>query len=91
MADIFRETIDQFKPAYLALNVTISPKNHVIFDHVTQFCEEKKSGLGKFSEQASESVHSDFKKTWENVKVNSDSFGRLLNRAILKYNILHLF
>ncbi len=63
LADYFKEAIDRFKRAYLALNLTVTPKIHVIFDHITQFCEEKKSGLGKFSEQASESVHSDFKKT----------------------------
>ena len=41
--------------------VNVTPKRHCIFHHVPEFCG-KYGGLGRHSEQASESVHADFKK-----------------------------
>ena len=42
---------------------------HCVFFHVSDFCINSSRGLGFFSEQAMESVHSDFSKTWEKFKV----------------------
>ena len=58
-------TVHKFKAAYLAFEIAVTPKIHEIFDHVPEFCSLKKTNLGKFSEQVSESVHADFKSTYQ--------------------------
>lgn len=60
----FSQNILQFKEAYKALNISVTSSVHVIFVHLVQFCKFKRQGLGNFSEQASESVHSDFQQLW---------------------------
>jgi hypothetical protein len=84
--------IDKFQTAYLALNVSVTPKVHAIFQHVPEFCKQNNSGLGRFSEQASESVHADFKHTWQRyaVPLTHPKLGDQLLRATVKYNSLHI-
>ena len=55
------ESILCFKQAYLDLDIAVTPKVHAIFFHIVEFCGIVDAGLGKFSEQASESVHYNFK------------------------------
>lgn len=88
----FKNDIKLFKVAYEALQISVTPKVHIIFEHVPQFCEEKNCGLGKFSEQASESVHADFKKTWIHYAIpqSHEHFDEHLLQAVIKYNSLHL-
>lgn len=72
--------------------VKITPKLHVILHHVWDFCVANGCGLGAYSEQASESVHADFKKTWERfkrLKVNP-KYADYLQRAANQYNSLHI-
>ena len=71
--------------------VNVIPKMHCIFHHVPEFCG-KYGGLGRHSEQASESVHADFKKTLVRYKVGNplDSFDQHLLRAFMDYNCGHL-
>ena len=56
------------------------------------FCERMQKSLGFYSEQASESVHADFQKTWEFFKRNNEnpSFGSNLYKAVLRYNQKHI-
>ena len=73
--------------------VDITPKIHVLLDHVPKFCERKGKGLGFYNEQASEAVHSDFLKIWNNYKVNDEDhpkYRESLNSAGLEYNQRHL-
>ena len=88
----FKEDIKDFEICYRKLGLSITPKIHILIDHVPVFCERKQKSLGYFSEQASESVHSDFRKTWENYKVspNNPSFGEKLLRAVVIYNARHV-
>ena len=67
----FRQNINHFKHCYSALGISVTTKAHILFSHVAEFCQKKEKGLGFFSEKASESVHSDFKKTWESFRVSS--------------------
>jgi hypothetical protein len=60
-----------FKNDFLVLNSSVTPKLHAIFFHIPQFCEKEQKGLGFFCEQASEAVHSDFKKTWNRYKTTA--------------------
>ena len=61
-------------------------------DHVPEFCDRKQKSLGYFTEQASEAVHCDFKKTWKYYQVSEDDekFPERLEAAVLKYNAKHL-
>lgn len=88
----YKEYIDNFKSTYLKLGIPLTPKVHCIITHVPQFCEVTGLGLGKFSEQASESVHYDFLKVWEHYKVPEENvnFSHKLLRAVVKYNSLHI-
>jgi hypothetical protein len=52
----FENVIQQFKNDFIQLDIE-------------QFCKHDSSGLGKFSEQASEAVHADFKKIWARYKI----------------------
>ena len=63
----FLVQIERFSDAFLALEKIETPKAHAIFVHVPQLllCQGiLQKGLGYWSEQASESVHSDFKSLW---------------------------
>ena len=45
-----------------------SNKVHAIVTHVPEFIRMTGEPLGRYSEQAMESVHQDWEKTWENYK-----------------------
>ena len=67
--------ITNFEEAYSALGISITPKVHIITQHIEEFLtkensnREKKVGLGHFSEQSFESGHHDVKVLWERVKL----------------------
>ena len=58
--------IKKFKTAYLNLDIPVSLKAHIIFEHVVQVCEKHNLGLGLFSEHSLESTLYDFKPFLEN-------------------------
>ena len=64
-----------------------STKIHIVLDHLEQFVNEK-GALGPFSEQASESVHADWKKIWDLYKTYPGEDKLML--CVLKYNKMHL-
>lgn len=76
----------------MELGIEVTPKVHAVFFHVKEFCEKNGLGLGFFSEQAMESVHFDFKSTWEINKVTIDhpDYPKKLLRAVCQYNSLHI-
>ena len=94
----YEEAIQEFKQDYLGLGVSITPKVHMLFQHVKEFLEIKNRergepvGLGLISEQAFECVHSDMKTMWDRVKVGSDhpNFGERLREFISAYNAKHV-
>lgn len=88
----YRTHINNFKSAYLNLNINVTPKVHAIFHHVSEVCESRGYGLGVYSEQASEAVHADFHKTWTKYKVSELNimYGSHLLKAIIEYNSMHL-
>ena len=89
----YKEIIGQFTRDYKSLNISITPKVHIIMDHIVPFIEEIEQPLGIYSEQASESVHADFTKFWEKYKVkfiHNPSYNRQIYNACLAYNAKHL-
>ena len=89
----YQEKIKRFRISYRRLKISITPKVHSVCFHISEFCELVKMGLGPWGEQTCESIHSDFKKIWENYKIKSTEHGdyaqRLLD-AIINYNSQHL-
>lgn len=87
------QNIAGFRTAYLDLSINVTSAAHVIFDHVFQFCNFHDAGLGKYSEQASESVHSDFRHLWEKCGKRSlihSEYGQALLQTTIRYNGRHL-
>ena len=68
----------------MELGIRVTPKIHALFVHVKQFCSKNKLPLGAFSEQASESVHANFKTVWKHftVDINHSEFGSRLLSAV---------
>ena len=88
----YHQAILNFKQAYLDLEMPVTPKIHAIFNHITEFCATVNVGLGRFSEQASESVHHSFNVEWLRHKVNDDNpeYPSRLLRAVTVYNCKHI-
>lgn len=95
LSNEFIEHIHDFKEKYLSLvdmrYVNVTPKVHAIFHHVPEFCL-KFGALGRHSEQASESVHADFKKTFSKYKIGKhhNEYDKYLLKAVCDYNCCHL-
>ncbi len=90
---MYKDHIAAFKQAYYDLNISITPKIHAILFHVPQFCESMDVGLGRFSEQASESVHCGFKAVWTRgykVGATHPEYASRLLRAVNVYNTEHI-
>jgi len=86
-------TVSDFRTAYLDLGVSVTTAAHVIMNHVVQFCRFHQSALGKYSEQASESVHRDFANLWEKcgkVSISHSKYGSNLLETTIRYNGRHI-
>ncbi|PAA75279.1 hypothetical protein BOX15_Mlig024734g1, partial [Macrostomum lignano] len=92
LAPDFGERIENFGAAYLALGLTVTPKVHVFLCHVSEFCHRTGRALGACSEQAVESAHSDFQRTWQRYRLPADhpQFGNRLLQATVAYNSWHI-
>ena len=89
----WEKALDDFRSAYLALEISITSKVHIVFDHVRYWCSYYKCGLGALSEHAFESLHRDFTAHWERHKVKSNqhpNFGERLKKTVCEYNAGHL-
>ncbi len=88
----YEELIQEFHEVYLACGIRPTPKVHAVVTHVPEWCYKNQKGLGFASEQASESVHHDFKKRWEHFKVREDNkrFGERIKSCVVQYNTSHL-
>lgn len=84
--------ISKFRESFLALGIPVTPKVHCIFFHIADFCGQRNSGLGMYSEQSFEAVHSDFKSTWTRFKVSDENprYAERLLSAVKDYNSKHL-
>ncbi len=87
----YEELIQEFHEVFLACQINQTPKVHTVLVHVPEWCYRQQKGLGYASEQASESVHYDFRKKWEHFKVREDKrFGESLKSCVIQYNSSHL-
>ena len=91
--------IDRFMDYYRQIeNLNVSIKVHILEAHVCDFFERQKGtdyegkGLGFWSEQASESVHSDFKKHWAKYvrELDHPDYAKQFKKCGVSYNSNHL-
>ena len=81
-------SINQFMN-YLRQNwpkVNISPKLHMLEDHVVPFIKKWNVGFGFYGEQGGESVHHEFKKMrdrYSNIKCPTDRLKYLMTQHLL--------
>lgn len=97
LSPYYKKAIKIYRERYLSTKLKVSPKAHALFVHVSEFLdlmteEYPKKGLGFWSEQASESVHYNFKDFWEKgyklAPVHKNYGANLLN-ALIVYNSRH--
>lgn len=88
----YMDHIHEFKTSYLGLGIAVTPKVHAVWYHIPDFCNSVNEGLGRWSEQAAESVHADFKHTWKkySVSITHPSYCDRLLSAVEEYNGSHL-
>ena len=88
----FQVQIERFADLFSALDKSVTPKVHTVFVHVPQFLERHKNfhkGLGYWSEQASESVHSDFDSLWVRSSYKRSIFHKFYNTQLLKCVVVY--
>ena len=88
----FKDHINEFKVAYMDISIPVTPKVHAIWYHIPEFCSAVNEGLARWSEQASETVHADFKQTWKkySVSICHPAYSSRLLSAVQEYNASHL-
>lgn len=87
------DRISKFKASYEDLAIPITPKVHAVLFHIQDFCMKKEVGLGYYSEQSMESVHYDFKKTWDNkycIQSNNPNYMEHIKKTLCEFNSLHI-
>ena len=86
--DHYLQRIAAFREAYLACGISVTPKVHATLVHVPQYCS-KYGALGRYSEQASESVHANFSDQWSRsgkVGLSHPHYATNLLREVVRYN-----
>ena len=88
----YENKIKLFEKAYKKLNISVTPKAHALFQHCAEFCLEYGEGLGAFSEQSGETLHSDFLICWARYKRDQShpEYCKQLLAAVVSYNSLHI-
>ena len=90
----WREALYSLRTALLILHTStislpITPKLHVLMEHVETWVDRNKQSLGTLSEQALEASHHFFKRTWEHYKVKdvtTEAYLHALMQASIKFN-----
>ena len=88
---VFGEKLAALQVAFPKVRMT--PKWHIILNHVPEWIRRNLKGLGQVSEQEVEDCHSHFKKVWEKYCVKSvDNPAYLPNyyRAVTDHNTTNL-
>ena len=90
----WKECLDQLKSGLIALNAAtafpITPKAHILIEHVGQWVERHGQALGKEGEEAGESLHHFWRRMLESQGEVKDKDSRAHEattmRALLKFN-----
>jgi hypothetical protein len=93
LADDYERVIEKFRASFMSLRISVTPKVHAVFYHVSEFCTMTDKGLGPWSEQTSESIHHDFAETWKRFKIKDQDktvYATNLLKSVQVYNSQHL-
>ena len=87
----YKVYIKNFKQVYSDLHIKVTPKVHILTEHIPDFCEKNNRSLGWFSEQALESTHHDFHvNTWKKQSykrnLGHSNYASKLKDAVVSYN-----
>lgn len=93
LATDYEKKIDHLKWLFVENGLKITPKLHILFEHVNQFLRGKTKGLGQYSEQAAESLHYEFGEFFKNYKSKADSPQKeqKARSAIIQLNAKNIF
>merc|ERR1712055_839787 len=91
----YENDIIRFKEIYVDLGLSITPKVHILIEHVPDFCKKHGHSLGMYSEQALESSHYDFlKNCWEKQSykrpLGHPAYSQNLMTAVIAYSSKHI-
>lgn len=78
-----------YREKYLALNISVTPKAHAVMFHVVEFMDIVEDSLGIYAEQACETLHSKWEKTWRWFGVRNPDhwdYCRKLGRAMADFS-----
>ena len=96
LVDGYKEKISKFKECYKSLDLSITPKVHIVFQHIEEFLSMKstsqeRKGLGYWSEQAFEAMHHDVKVESAGLIVSEThpEYAQKLKQFIVRYNAKH--
>ena len=85
----WRTCITTFQEDYMACKISITPKAHILFGHVIKFIDDHKCGLGVYSEQSFETIHTELDAWWDRHKIkdkNNPKFGDKLLKTVKEFN-----
>lgn len=88
--DELKTDIASFKEQWSTSGMRLTPKAHIINNHLEDFVQSRNANnMSHFSEQAHESLHAKFYKTWLKYCVKdvaNESYRKQLLRALLDFN-----
>ena len=84
--------IKQFETIYRTLGVSENLKAHILFCDVPRFLKSRDHGLGRYSEQAIETIHKLENKKWQSYKVElaNKNYPKQMLRSTLDLNGMNL-
>ena len=99
----FEDLIEKYRVTYEAveeycndvldgISIGLPWKVHIIVCHLKQWLANHSEGMSRYSEQAAESTHHDFDKTWKRFKRDEShkDHGKNLRRAAVEYSLRRL-
>ena len=99
LKECFAEVIDEFTLNYLSLNVnhnlSITPKVHIIINHLKEYCVSTGLSLGRCTDKIVESVHQVVNSRFTNSKYyvkyhKSDKHGKKFYEGMIHVNSYNL-
>ena len=102
LVDMYQLTIEEFSNELkfatvyveknLNSNLRFGWKGHILLHHVQPFLDHTQTSLGVYSEQCSEAVHCNFKKTYQRYASNEDheDHGIKLKKAVSSYSSMRI-
>ena len=89
----FKEKVSKFEQTYMALDISVTTKVHIMTRHVPEYLEKHCKPLGHFSEQVVEQCHAKFDRLFNSYRIKNiqhPNYLEHLYRAIMHFNSHHI-